>query len=126
MTRRHSHTAVRLTMAQRPPLAHFGFVCLTSLCLLCFASTLCGQVIGKYDPNKPPDLIAVDPEIRTLLDGSNVDCQRFNIEDRIQELRKAVGVASERGLIRDRALAEATLASAYIWKGTLDAAFEDF
>src|SRR5271163_4856856 len=104
-------------MARRPPLAHLECVCLMSLYVVCFPSTLNGQVIGKYDPNKPPDLTAVDLEIRTLLDGSNVDCQRFNLEDRIQELQNAVGIASDRGLIRDRALAEASLASAYIWRG---------
>jgi len=102
--------------------------------MLCFGaaiSLLCpraasSQEKSKYDSNWPSELLAVDPEIRALLDEPRASCDRVNINDTIAKIEKALKIADDRGLIRDRGLIEASLASAYIYQAKLDLAFTTF
>jgi CHAT domain-containing protein len=71
-------------------------------------------------------LEAVDPEIRQLLDETRSNCDQFNINDTIERVQRALKIADSRGLIGDRALAEATLASAYIGQAKFEFAFSTF
>jgi CHAT domain-containing protein len=71
---------------------------------------------------KPPELIAIDPEIRALL-GKNTACDQLNVDDVIELAQQAVRIGESRSLIRDKALAEATLASGYIGRGDVEQAF---
>src|SRR5690348_6070928 len=101
------------------------------LCLGAAISLLCPPAASpeeksKYDANKPAELLAVDPEIRALLDEPRASCDRININDTIAKIEKALKIADDRGLIRDRALVEATLASAQIGQSKIELAFTTF
>ena len=72
---------------------------------------------------KPSELVATDPEIRGLLDDSATTCSQLNVDNKLDRLQKAISLADQRGLIGDRGLAEATLASAYISRGDLELGF---
>jgi len=86
--------------------------------LLCslshFTASLVAQTAPKGAPWRPPELQAVDPEIRGLLDQTSSTCERSDPNEVVERVQKAVRLADVRGLIRDRALAEAVLGSAYI------------
>ena len=101
------------------------------LCLAPVISILCplaatSQEKSKYDPNRPTELLAIDPEIRAILDEPRASCKQFDISDTIEKIQKALKLADDRGLIRDRGLVEASLASAYIYQAKLDLAFKTF
>jgi hypothetical protein len=94
------------------------------LCLGAAVFLLCppaahSQEKSKYDPNRPAELLAVDPEIRALLDEPRASCDQMNINDVVAKTEKALKIADDRGLIRDRGLIEASLASAYIYQAKL-------
>jgi CHAT domain-containing protein/Tfp pilus assembly protein PilF len=97
-----------------------------TLAFLCVPLASHAQGMKRSDAKTPVELVAVDPEIQSLLDGPNLSCDTFNITDRIATLQKAVGIANDRSLIRDRALAEAVLASTYIGNGQMEDAFAMF
>ncbi len=84
--------------------------------LLCLSAPLAprGQEPAKGTSGRPTELEATDPEIRQLLDGTRSTCEQFNIVDTIARVQAALKLADSRGLIGDRALAQAILASAYI------------
>lgn len=98
------------------------------LCLGAAVFLLCPPVArsqeqSKYDPNRPAELLAVDPEIRALLDEPRASCDQININDLIAKTENALKIADDGGLIRDRGLIEASLASAYRYQAKLDLAF---
>src|ERR1700735_4566388 len=74
---------------------------------------------------RPPELIAVDNDVRDLLDKTTASCE-FSAADLLARAQKAVEIANARGLVRDRALATDVLASAYIGQGNLELAFATF
>ena len=102
--------------------------------MLCFVAAiflLCpraasSQEKSKYDPNKPVDLLAVDPEVRALLAEPRSSCEQFNINDTIARIQQALKIADDRGLVRDRGLVEASLATAYLYQAKLELAFTTF
>src|ERR1700756_4711865 len=68
---------------------------------------------GQSDPRsaawKPPELLASDPEIRGLLAEPGTCTQ--SMDDRVDKFQQALKIANSRGLVRDRGLVQATLAS---------------
>lgn len=101
------------------------------ICLWCFLSlftplTSPAQDKPRSDVWKPPELEAVDSDIRDLLDKNPANCEQFNVDDVIARAQKALKIADSRGLIGDRALAEAILASAYIGQAEMELAFTTF
>ena len=97
-------------------------------CFCCFASVWSSHALFAQDnPNNGPttttQLIAADPEIRGLLDSSTAICDQASADDRFRNLQAAVNLTDKRGLVGDRALAKAVLASAYIGQGDLDLGF---
>jgi tetratricopeptide (TPR) repeat protein len=79
---------------------------------------------GKSD--RPAEFEAVDPEVRQLLNESRSSCDQVSINDQIERVQKAIKIADSHGLIGDRALAEAMLASAYIGQAEIELAFITF
>jgi hypothetical protein len=96
--------------------------------LICLFTALVteSQELAKGNTDKPVELEAVDPEIRALLEKTPATCEQFNIDDTIARVQKALKIADSGGLIRDRAIAEATLASAYIGQAEIELAFTTF
>ena len=98
--------------------------------LLCSFSQFTPSVLAQGESKgtawRPQELQAVDPEIRSLLDQTSATCERSDPNEVVERLQKAVHIADVRGLIRDRALAEAILASAYIGQAKIDLAFSTF
>lgn len=97
-------------------------------CFWCFASvwsshSSLAQDTPNNTPTRPTQLIAADPEIRALLDNSTATCDQASADERFGGLQTAVSLADKRGLVGDRALAEAFLASAQIGRGDLDLGF---
>ena len=101
---------------------------LVIILLLVFTIT-CGldaQTItaAKYQPAS--ELRANDPEIRHLLDTSQDSCGTVSIDEVVSRSQRAVRLADNRGLVRDRALAEAALAAGYVAQAKLDLAFAEY
>ncbi len=85
-----------------------------------------GQQLPRPTYNKPAELQATDPEIRTMLDDTRSACDQANLNDTVERVQKALRIADNRGLVGDRALAEAMLASAYIGQAEIELAFTTF
>src|SRR5208282_3605574 len=101
-------------------------VLLFAVCCLFAPQVIAAQDKAKYDPNRPVEFLAVDSEVQTLLDSSRSSCGQPNIDDTIDRLQKALRIADSRGLVHDRALVEAILASTYVGQGNLELAFKTF
>lgn len=103
---------------------------LLALLLWCFFSLLVPTASAQDEPKssswKPPELEALDPEIRSLLDKTPASCDQLSVDDVIESVQKALHIADTRGLTRDRGLAEAALASAYIGQAKIELAFTTF
>ncbi len=103
---------------------------LLALFVWCFFSSLIPSTSAQDETKnyawKPPELEAADPEIRSLLDKTPASCEQLNANDLIDRMKKALGIADTHGLIRDKALAEATLASAYIGQAEIELGFTTF
>jgi len=82
-----------------------------------------GQEKPTNTTSRPAELVAVDPDIRGLLDDSAATCDEKSANDKFERLQKAVSLADKRGLIGDRALAEALMASTYVGRGELELGF---
>jgi len=82
-----------------------------------------GQEKPTNTTSRPAELVAVDPDIRGLLDDSTATCDEKSANDKFERLQKAVSLADKRGLIGDRALAEALMASTYVGRGELELGF---
>src|SRR5882762_5903028 len=104
---------------------------LPAILLLCFiassvsflSSTAEAQARKSADPTIPTELTPGDPEIRTLLGIDEKSCKVANLNGWTEKLQKAVQMADSRGLVGDRALLEASLASALIVQGEAEQAF---
>jgi CHAT domain-containing protein/lipopolysaccharide biosynthesis regulator YciM len=101
-------------------------VSLLALFSLCFPSIANPQDKAAREPSIPTELTAADPEIRALLDFENKPCKPGGIQERAEDVQKALQMADSRGLIGDRAIAEAALASVLIGEGKIDMAFLAF
>jgi tetratricopeptide (TPR) repeat protein len=71
----------------------------------------------------PPELTAIDPDIRALLSDEYIPCKSRNPNERIEKIQKALQIANDRGLIRDKAVAEAVMASAFVGEANMETAF---
>jgi CHAT domain-containing protein/uncharacterized protein HemY len=109
-----------------PPSSVCASICLAAVFSIFSPSVAAAQEKPKYDPNKPVELLAVDPEIRAMLDEPRASCDQFSISDTIEKIQKALKIADDRGLIRDRGLVEASLASAYLGQAQVELAFTTF
>jgi tetratricopeptide (TPR) repeat protein len=74
----------------------------------------------------PAELSATDPEIKALLNDENTSCKSVDPSEQVERIQKALQIADKRGLVRDRALVEAVLASALISEGKFEMAFVAF
>ncbi len=90
---------------------------------LYLSSASTAQDNPKNRANRPVELIAADPDVRALLDDSTASCDEKSANQRFERLQKAVTLADKRGLVGDRALAEALMASTYIGRGELELGF---
>jgi len=83
-----------------------------------------GQINPRNAVWKPPELLASDSEIRGLLAEPETCLQPMS--DRVDKFQEALKLAESRGLLRDRALVQANLASAYIGLAQIELAFSTF
>jgi CHAT domain-containing protein len=107
-----------------------SLVCLLLFLLLCLRINAAAQ--SKNPPTQPTqftvpaELTAVDPDIRALLKGEYNSCKYQSSNERLERIQKALQIADDRGLTRDRALVEAFLGSALISEGKSELAFLTF
>jgi CHAT domain-containing protein/Tfp pilus assembly protein PilF len=102
-----------------------GIVLLTAYVLV-FPLLVNGQGNSKYDANKPPELMVVDPQIRALIPKPQSSCDQLNVNDTVDQLQEALKIADSHGLVRDRALVETSLASTYVSQAKIELAFATF
>jgi len=81
---------------------------------------------GNTDPSIPAELTPADPEIRELLHVGDESCKAADPAAWMEKVEKALQIAEARGLVGDKALVEAYLASTLITQGNLDQAFTIF
>jgi CHAT domain-containing protein len=101
-------------------------ICILALFPLCFTANANPQEKATNGPSMPTELTAADPEIRALLNFENRPCKPGGIQDRAEDIQKALSLADSRGLIGDRAIAEATLAPTLVGEGKIEMAFLTF
>jgi CHAT domain-containing protein len=101
-------------------------VCLLALFALCVPSTASPQSKARIENSVPPELTAADSDIRALLNHENKPCTPESAQERTENMQKALQMADSRGLIGDRAIIEATLASALVGEGKVELAFAAF
>ena len=99
------------------------FLCLSASSLCFFPLSVKAQDRGGADPTTPSELTPGDPEIRKLLGLGDKSCKAPNGNAWNEKLQKALEMANSRGLVGDRALVEASLASAMIVQGKAEQAF---
>ena len=85
-----------------------------------------GHDKSTHGANRPVELVAIDSQIRTLLADALSSCSQSSISDRVERLQEALKIADNNGLIRDRALVEANLASAFVSDAKIELAFTTF
>jgi CHAT domain-containing protein len=96
-----------------------------ALLLLCPA--LFGQAqTSTSDSSQPAELSPFDPEIRALLNVDTGSCKAADPDAWTEKVRKALQIADSRGLVGDRAVLEAAMASALLSQGKLEEAFALF
>lgn len=118
-----SHAILLLTKPRESAFIPSGLVLVF---FLLTSSVATAQGTTKFDPNRPVELLAGDSEVRILLDVYSPGCEKFNIGDTVERYQEALKIADDRGLIRDKALAETNLASAYIGLGKIELGFAMF
>lgn len=109
-------------MSRKSPSVRAFLACLWAFVFLCPSNFSSAQDKLK-NTSRPAEFTAADPDIRALLDESAVACDETSANERFERLQKAVTLADKRGLIGDRALTEALLASAYVSRGELELGF---
>src|SRR5882762_4835489 len=97
------------------------FLCLFVSSLFFDPAPALAQDRTTADPT-PAELTPEDPEIRALLGLDDKSCKPNGIAW-TEKLEKALQMANSRGLVGDRGLLEASLASAYIVQGNTERAF---
>jgi CHAT domain-containing protein/tetratricopeptide (TPR) repeat protein len=95
--------------------------------LLCLPLPTASQNNARQtDVATPAELTAVDPEIRALLNYGNSSCKSLDSDKWIENLQRALQIADSRGLVGDRAITGAALASALVNEGKIEMAFLAF
>ncbi len=89
-------------------------LCLFVSSLLCRSAPALAQDRASADPTIPAELMPADPEIRALL---AFETCKPNGAVWTEKLEKALQMANSRGLVGDRAVLEASLASAVFVQG---------
>jgi tetratricopeptide (TPR) repeat protein len=95
-------------------------LCLFVSSFLCHSAPALAQDRASADPTIPAELTPADPEIQTLLAFESC---KPNGAAWTEKLEKALEMANSRGLVGDRALLEASLASAVFVQGNTEQAF---
>jgi tetratricopeptide (TPR) repeat protein len=109
-------------MGKETQLRAILFLCLFVSSLFFQPAPALAQDRASADPTIPAELTPSDPEIRALLGLADKSCKP-NGAAWTEKLEKALQMANSRGLVGDRALLEASLASAYIVQGNTEQAF---
>jgi tetratricopeptide (TPR) repeat protein len=119
---------VRALISLMDKYATHDFLSLRVLVIVCFVAVLPshGQNNPPADLTIPAELTPSNPEIRTLLGLPNSSCNFDRPDARIEKLQKAMDIAEKKGLIGDRAVLEAGLASVFVSEGKLNEAFPLF
>jgi tetratricopeptide (TPR) repeat protein len=91
-------------------------------CSLFVVPSLASAQTRNADPTIPAELTPGDPEIRALLGFDDKSCKP-NDNARTEKLQRALQMANTRGLVSDRAVVEASLASSMIVQGNTEQAF---
>lgn len=95
--------------------------------LLCLPLSAASQNDSRpTSPAVPTELTALDPDIRALLNDANISCKPRIPNERVEEIQKALQIANDRGLIRDRAVVEAVLGAALAGEGKMEMAFHAY
>ena len=113
-------------MSRRTKFALARTAFLLFVCVLLVPQLVIGQEKSTHGANRPVELVAIDPQIRALLADALSSCSQLSINDRIDRLHDALKIADSSGLIRDRALVEANLASAFVSDAKIELAFTTF
>ncbi|MGC2357163.1 MAG: tetratricopeptide repeat protein, partial [Candidatus Acidiferrum sp.] len=95
-------------------------LCLFVSSFLCHSAPALAQDRASADPTIPAELTPADPEIQALLAFESC---KPNGAAWTEKLEKALEMANSRGLVGDRALLEASLASAVFVQGNTEQAF---
>jgi tetratricopeptide (TPR) repeat protein len=109
-------------MRKRAQLLAVLFPCLWAPWLFFSLAPAKAQDRNTTDPTIPAEMKPSDPDIRTLLGIDNQSCKP-NDTAWTEKLQKALEMADARGLIGDKALLEASLASAVLVQGNADQSF---
>jgi len=109
-------------MRKRDQLLAVLFPCLWASWLFLSPAPAKAQDRNTTDPTIPAEMTPSDPDIRTLLGIDNQSCKP-NDSAWTEKLQKALEMADARGLIGDKALLEASLASAVLVQGNADQSF---
>ena len=109
-------------MRKRAQLLAVLFPCLWASWLFLSPAPAKAQDRNTTDQTIPAEMTPSDPDIRTLLGIDNQSCKP-NDTAWTEKLQKALEMADARGLIGDKALLEASLASAVLVQGNADQSF---
>ncbi len=101
-------------------------ICFLYVFLFCLPAVATSQDKGSASSAIPPELTAVDPELRALLNDENISCKSMNPNETVERIQRALEIADKRGLVRDRAVVEAVLGSALVGEGKIEIAFIAF
>lgn len=71
---------------------------------------------SKFD-KLPAELQPTDPEVRSLLEQALADSETGAFDPAISKVEKALAVCTAKGLVADRAIAEASMGQAHFMKG---------
>jgi CHAT domain-containing protein/uncharacterized protein HemY len=101
-------------------------ICFLYVFFFCLPAVATSQNKGSASSSIPPELTAVDPELRALLNDENISCKSVNPNETVERIQRALEIADKRGLVRDRAVVEAVLGSALVGEGKMEMAFLAF
>ena len=101
-------------------------VCLVAFLSVCIPAVVNPQDKAAKERSIPVELTAQDADIRALLNYENRPCKPDASQEWAESIQKAWQLADDRGLIGDRAIAEATFASFLIGQGKFEGAFVAF
>jgi CHAT domain-containing protein len=101
-------------------------VCLVAFLSFCLSTVVNPQDKAANDSLVPIELTARDSDVRALLNQENRPCKPDGLQERVESIQKALEIADSRGLVGDRAITEATLASVLINEGKIQLAFVTF
>jgi CHAT domain-containing protein len=110
-------------MGEEVKLSAISFLCLIVCFLVFLTSPTEAQDQINADPTTPAELTPGDLEIRSILGLDDKSCKLPNADASAKKIQKALQMADSRGLVGDRAVLQAMLASLLIAQGEAERAF---